>query len=159
MLWRIRLALGRYFDLIRIPMRLYPKIVVTDSLRFNSFTLGYNCSPHSNKVISKSFAEQHADWYDRLTRKAELVWHNRLTFFNLEEKYLGESIDWQKDFSSGRSGPPKLSSLIDYRDMSRVGDCKLVWQPSRHHQLVVLARPFKATGVRMPLGTPYKTRG
>jgi len=79
-------------------------------------------------------------------QKAESIWQNRLTYFNLEDQFLGQSIDWQKDLSSGRSGPPKLSSLIDYRDMSRVGDCKLVWEPNRHHQLVVLARAFKATG-------------
>ena len=145
-LWRIQAALSNYFDLIRIPLRWYPKIVDTDSLRRDSFTPGYKCSSYSSKVISNSFASRHPSWNNRLIRKAESILQNRLTYFNLEEQFLGQSIDWQKDFSSGRSGRPRLSSLIDYRDVSRVGDCKLVWEPNRHHQLVILARAFKVTG-------------
>ena len=31
---------------------------------------------------------------------------------------------------------------------ARAGDCKLVWEPNRHHQLVVLARAWRTTGER-----------
>jgi uncharacterized heparinase superfamily protein len=35
---------------------------------------------------------------------------------------------------------------IDYRDHRVTGDAKVAWEPSRHHQLVVLARAYRATG-------------
>jgi hypothetical protein len=39
-----------------------------------------------------------------------------------------------------------FAPAIDYRDYSVTGDAKLVWEPSRHHHLVVLGRAYRATG-------------
>ena len=69
-----------------------------------------------------------------------------MSYFDLQEKHLGDPIDWQKDHSTEISGPLRQSIFIDYRDFEHVGDCKLVWEPNRRHQLVVLARAWKITG-------------
>lgn len=37
-------------------------------------------------------------------------------------------------------------SCLDYRDLRVTGDAKVVWEPIRHHHLVVLARAYRATG-------------
>lgn len=40
----------------------------------------------------------------------------------------------------------RFAPWIDYRDFAVTGDCKFVWEPNRHHQLVVLGRAYRATG-------------
>ena len=87
-----------------------------------------------------------AAWRDRLVEAANEVEAHRLTFFDLEGHDLGRTIDWNRDYKSGRRAPLRFGRWVDYRDFSRAGDCKLVWEPNRHHQLVVLARAYRATG-------------
>jgi hypothetical protein len=71
---------------------------------------------------------------------------HRLSYFELEDKFHEEPWNWHRDFSAGKNCPVRLSILTDYRDFSTYGDCKLVWEPNRHHQLVVLARAYVVTG-------------
>jgi len=87
-----------------------------------------------------------ATWRERLRTAADEILAHRLTFFDLERFDLGPTIDWNRDCKSGRSGPLSFGRWLDYRDFDRVGDCKLVWEPNRHHQLVVLGRAYRATG-------------
>jgi uncharacterized heparinase superfamily protein len=87
-----------------------------------------------------------AAWRDRLVEAANDVEAHRLTFFDLERLDLGHTIDWNRDYKSERRAPLGFGRWVDYRDFSRAGDCKLVWEPNRHHQLVVLARAYRATG-------------
>jgi hypothetical protein len=85
-------------------------------------------------------------WCAGLVDAAERVSRNRLSFFDLDDVHLGDPIDWHRDHASRRAAPLVVSHRIDYRDFAAVGDCKLVWEPNRHHQLVVLARAYRATG-------------
>lgn len=85
-------------------------------------------------------------WRDRLADTAAEILAHRLTFFDLERFDFGPAIDWNRDCKSGRRGPSRFGRFVDYRDLDRVGDCKLVWEPNRHHQLVVLARAYRVTG-------------
>lgn len=85
-------------------------------------------------------------WCARLVDSAERLSRNRLSFFDLDDVHLGDPIDWHRDHASQRTAPLVVSQRIDYRDFAAVGDCKLVWEPNRHHQLVVLARAYRATG-------------
>jgi uncharacterized heparinase superfamily protein len=39
-----------------------------------------------------------------------------------------------------------FSPALDYRDVDAAGDCKFVWEPNRHHQVVVLGRAYRASG-------------
>lgn len=85
-------------------------------------------------------------WCDRLLAKADRIAAHRLSFLSLADHYLGNPIDWNRDYENDKSCPMKYSSLIDYRDTRVVGDCKFVWEPSRHHQLVVLGRAYRISG-------------
>ncbi len=87
-----------------------------------------------------------AAWRRRLVRRAEPLLEGKLTFFDQRERSLGEPIDWNRDVKSGKSGPLAFAPSVDYRDFDAVGDCKFVWEPNRHHHLVVLARAWRATG-------------
>lgn len=87
-------------------------------------------------------------WLERLRTQAGAIARHRLSFFDLEERHLGDPIDWNRDHKSGRAAPLGFAASIDYRDFSVTGDAKFVWEPSRHHQLVVLGRAYRASGDR-----------
>jgi hypothetical protein len=86
------------------------------------------------------------EWVDALRRRADAIARHQLTFFSLVDHHLGDPIDWNRDHETGRSAPTGFSGSIDYRDVAVAGDAKVVWEPNRHHHLVVLGRAYRATG-------------
>ena len=85
-------------------------------------------------------------WRDRLLQRADAIAGHRFSFLNLEHKFLGDPIDWNRDHETGTPTPMGFAASIDYRDARIAGDAKVVWEPSRHHQLVVLGRAYRASG-------------
>ncbi len=86
------------------------------------------------------------DGYDALLARAKrLGWH-RFDFFDLNDKHLGDPINWNRDHKRGQDTPLIFSPSLDYRDVKTAGDCKYVWEPNRHHQLVVLGRAYRLSG-------------
>jgi len=82
----------------------------------------------------------------RTLTEADRVRNNRLTIFDLEDHYLGPEVDWNYEYKAGKSTPMGFAAGIDYRDHDETGDCKFVWEPNRHHQLVTLGRAYRLTG-------------
>ncbi len=93
-----------------------------------------------------SATEQETKWCKQLTDKADKILEHRLSFFDLEDQFLGSPINWHIDHSAKIQGPLDHIMSVNYRDFKKFGDCKLVWEPNRHHQLVVLGRAYRATG-------------
>ena len=87
-------------------------------------------------------------WRQRLTAHADVIARGRLSFFHLTDVDLGTPIDWNRDHECGRQVPLDFAPSIDYRLHPIAGDAKLVWEPNRHHQFVVLGRAYRATGDR-----------
>src|SRR3954471_14665966 len=98
--------------------------------------------------FARSQSETVSAWRARLIAHADEICANRLSFFDLEARHLGTPIDWNRDHFAEKAAPLDHSPDIDYRDTRVAGDCKLVWEPNRHHQFVVLARAHRATGDR-----------
>lgn len=144
-LWRMRTMIGAHLDAIRIPLGSYPRLKAASLPDVEGFSGGFSCRPKADNFGWESEEDPFVVWSIRLREKADLIVEEKLSFFNIERGYLGNPIDWQKDISSGKSGSLRQSVFIDYRDFDRVGDCKLVWEPNRHHQLVVLARAYSVT--------------
>ena len=94
----------------------------------------------------EALAGEYAGWRERLVRDGEAVAAHRLSFFNLVDRHIGDPIQWNVDHETGKATPLRFAPSIDYRDIRVAGDCKVVWEPSRHHQLVVLGRAYRATG-------------
>jgi hypothetical protein len=84
--------------------------------------------------------------YDSLIDRAERIVEHKLDIFDLKDKYLGEKINWNYDYKQKQDTPLVFSPSLDYRDVEEAGDCKFVWEPNRHHQLVVLGRAYRAGG-------------
>ena len=85
-------------------------------------------------------------WARQLAKRAAAIADSRLSYFDQADITLGQPIDWNKDHKHTRSAPMRFAPAIDYRDFDVTGDCKLVWEPNRHHQFVVLGRAYRATG-------------
>ncbi|MBN1491423.1 MAG: alginate lyase family protein [Phycisphaerae bacterium] len=81
-----------------------------------------------------------------LLERAERLRHNRLTLFDLDSVDLGAEVNWNFEWKAGKATPVGFSGAIDYRDYRVTGDCKFVWEPNRHQQLVTLGRAYRATG-------------
>jgi hypothetical protein len=88
------------------------------------------------------------EWLGRLQAQAEQLATHEFTFFDRERVHLGDPIRWNYEVKAARATPLTFAASIDYRDYRVVGDCKLVWEPNRHHQLVVLGRAYRASGDR-----------
>lgn len=87
-------------------------------------------------------------WLSRLLGRADRIAAHRLSFFGMEDRHLGDPVDWNRDHESGRPAPMRFARWIDYRDYDVTGDAKVVWEPNRHQHLVVLARAYRASGER-----------
>ncbi len=77
---------------------------------------------------------------------AERIAAGRLDVFALEDADLGRPPRWNRDPKTGIEAPLAFGKTLDYRDARVVGDCKYVWEPSRHLQLVTLAQAHALTG-------------
>jgi uncharacterized heparinase superfamily protein len=86
-------------------------------------------------------------WREALRARADAASAGRLTLFG-QERDLGVPIDWNRDPETGRRLPLGPSAFLDYRDYDVAGDVKMVWEPNRHHHLVLLARAWRATAER-----------
>jgi hypothetical protein len=85
-------------------------------------------------------------WRSSLLERAERLAQHRLSFFDLQDQHLGDPMVWNRDHKRGQDAPMVFSPALDYRDINVAGDCKFVWEPNRHHQLVVLGRAYRASG-------------
>ncbi len=111
-------------------------------------TPGFRVS--ENMVDEKSLTTEnlsHAKQrYDSLLERARRIVERQLSFFDLEEIHLGNPIAWNRDHKLKLDTPMAYCSSLDYRNVKIAGDCKFVWEPNRHHHLVVLARAYRLSG-------------
>ncbi|MDH5394628.1 MAG: alginate lyase family protein, partial [Gammaproteobacteria bacterium] len=140
---------------------------VRDSFDHVRFTLGF--APDFDNFLKKQHYIQHEPgfsvsdmpvgawqdsgtsidqqkWRDDLVSKAESLMQHKFSFFNHRDQFLGSPINWNYDHSAGKPTPMLFWKKVDYRDFRQSGDCKQVWEPNRHHHLVVLGRAYRATG-------------
>ncbi len=85
-------------------------------------------------------------WRDALAARGRRILEGRLDIFDLESFAVGWPPDWNREYKAGRPTPMAFAPAVDYRDFRLVGDAKFAWEPSRHSQLPVLGRAYRATG-------------
>jgi hypothetical protein len=79
---------------------------------------------------------------------ADRILAGRYDVFALENVELGSPPRWNRDPKTGIEAPLDFGKRLDYRDPSRVGDCKYLWEPNRHLHLVTLAQAYAVTAQR-----------
>ncbi|MDX1696096.1 MAG: alginate lyase family protein, partial [Ketobacteraceae bacterium] len=142
--WRVQSLLAALTEHARVSMNLIAKpVYVADFSPEQAFSPPFRVTPIEVGCWQDDSASL---WKRQLVAKADLICEHKLSFFNLKEKHLGDPINWNHDHGSDIPAPLKPILKVDYRDCARFGDCKLVWEPNRHHHLVVLGRAYRATG-------------
>jgi hypothetical protein len=141
LLWRTRSVVRDAGDHVRIPLGLVPSSVREETAAAPPLPL---IDVRAGEWLTASGREAH--WRDRLVERASRAVDHRASFFELDDHPLGTPIQWNFDYVRARPTPMAVACGIDYRDYRVTGDCKVVWEPSRHHQLVVLGRAYRATG-------------
>ncbi len=76
---------------------------------------------------------------------ADRIAAGRLDLFALEDVELGTPPRWNRDPKTGIEAPLEFGKQLDYRNANLVGDCKYLWEPNRHLQLVTLAQAYCLT--------------
>jgi hypothetical protein len=83
---------------------------------------------------------------DIVLGKADKVCGNVFDLFALKDLYIGEEVNYHKDYKSGLVSPStEYSQGIDYRDNARIGDIKYIWELNRHLFLPWLAAAYLIT--------------
>jgi hypothetical protein len=59
---------------------------------------------------------------------------------------LGPTVNWHRDFKSGREWPLELAWRIDYSNPSDPSDVKVAWELSRFHPVAWLGQAYWLTG-------------
>lgn len=146
MAWRLRSEIQNSVDRVRIPLGVIPELrkgVLSAQRSSGGFrTTDFVPGAWTREPVAPRISK----WSERLKSRADELLDNRLTFFNLQKVFLGDPIDWNRDHDSGKPAPRRLSQTIDYRNFGVTGDAKVVWEPNRHHHLVVLGRAYRAFG-------------
>ncbi len=147
--WRLKSLARDQFDRVRVPLNLLPGPAGEPTEELHAGAAGFTVSSLSlGEWTGTQVTPEIAAWRQALTDSAAKIAAGRLSFFDLEDKFLGEPIEWNYDHGVGKSTRMLPIQSVDYRDFRQNGDCKLVWEPNRHHHLVVLARAYRSTGER-----------
>ena len=77
---------------------------------------------------------------------AQRILAGRHDVFALDDIELGHPPRWNRDPKTGIEAPLAFGKQLDYRDPTRVGDCKYLWEPNRHLHLVTLAQAYSLSG-------------
>ena len=144
--WRVGSRLRDESDRYRVKWGLYPHLPPGLSLYPHDGARSRLCSAPVGAWRNGQTEGLPPGWLSRLERRADAIADHRFTFFDLENVDVGSPIAWNRDHASGIDAPMGFAAGIDYRDQRVAGDAKVVWEPNRHHQLVVLARAYRATG-------------
>ncbi|MDI6808901.1 MAG: alginate lyase family protein [Candidatus Eisenbacteria bacterium] len=91
--------------------------------------------------IKEYVAREKPEWLSSTNRKAEEALSHRVSFFG-REYYLGDRIEWSRDYSTGNVCPLRFWTRINYRDSEKFGDHKVTWELNRHQHLVPLSKGY-----------------
>ncbi|HEX5458873.1 MAG TPA: alginate lyase family protein [Steroidobacteraceae bacterium] len=83
---------------------------------------------------------------ERYRQAADRILDGLFDVFALENARLGFPPRWNVDPKTGIAAPLEFGFALDYRDSSRVGDIKYLWEINRHLELVTLAQAWHLTG-------------
>ena len=81
-----------------------------------------------------------------LLANAERLLQGTWSIFAMQDLALGLPPRWNRDPLTGTVAPMSFGKSIDYRDPTRVGDIKYLWELNRHKELVTLSQAYRITG-------------
>lgn len=147
LLWRVQSTVRDVCDRPRFALGLYPtQPPELAPSQIDTTKVALRVGGWGDPVASSpTFAKDLECWGTNLRARADKILDHKLSFFSLTDCHLGDPIDWNRDHECGKKAPDGFAGSIDYRDYRVTGDAKIVWEPNRHHHLVVLARAYALT--------------
>ncbi len=82
---------------------------------------------------------------DEILAEAQDVLENKFETLGSGKIFLGETINWQKDFKSKKEWPLESSETLDLLDLNNHSDVKVPWELSRFHQVWWLGKAYWLT--------------
>ncbi len=70
----------------------------------------------------------------------------KIDFFGHDFLDIGIPVSWHTDPVTGITSPLEFGKSLDYRDDSKVGNIKFIWELGRHQHLVPVAVAYAVTG-------------
>ena len=92
-LWRIRSLVTAQVDLVRFPAGFVPKLDVSGRLSRESFAPGFSCSPAIPVAGVVAPDARRPEWDESLLRIADKVLEDKLSYFDLEDQFLGDPAE------------------------------------------------------------------
>jgi hypothetical protein len=83
---------------------------------------------------------------EQIQRQADKICNHRFDLLGYEDLDFGDPIDWYLDAVHSKRAPREPFHKIRFLDFGEVGDSKIIWELSRHHHLVTLAKAYRLTG-------------
>lgn len=83
--------------------------------------------------------------YEDVLADAQDVIGNKFEAFGSGKIHLGDSVNWQKDFRSGKEWPMCHLTASELLDVGNSSDIKVVWEINRFHQVWWLGKAYWAT--------------
>ena len=114
------------------------------SLNIRVITSGELCGA---RLYDDAFRQNYPFPIEWCVREAANLLDHRVDLFELENRYLGERVNWHKDLKTGREWPRRFSPMIDWR-RTDVGGVKYVWEINRHQFLIPTAKTYFITQER-----------
>lgn len=101
----------------------------------------------SNNYTSIEFINALLDIQSKnvIISEAELILQNKFQTLGSEITFLGETINWHKDFKSGRIWRKDFYTKINSKQTINKSDIKVPWELSRFHQAIWLAKTYLIT--------------
>jgi hypothetical protein len=149
--WRIRSSLRDRADRVLVGHRQKPRkpaafLNVDGRVSVPEFRLSDTAAGMQERLKEADADIVDKKAHDTLMARADKIANHRLDFFDQNDRFLGAPIVWNRDHKREQDTPMVYCSKLDYRDVEEAGDCKFVWEPNRHHQLVVLGRAWRLSG-------------
>src|SRR5437762_12283133 len=102
--------------------------------------------PADRRALVAALQAREPEAVTATARAADEVCSHRVPLLGRGAVYLGDPIDWHRDPVSGLHWEIRHHSTIDYLDLARSSDLRLVWELSRSHQWVTLGHAHWLTG-------------
>ena len=102
--------------------------------------------PADRRALVAALQAREPEAVTATARAADEVCSHRVPLLGRGAVDLGDPIDWHRDPVSGLHWEPRHHSTIDYLDLARSSDVRLVWELSRCHQWVTLGQAHWLTG-------------
>jgi Heparinase II/III-like protein/Heparinase II/III N-terminus len=138
---RARQEISKRIDLARYSLHAAPRARIAQPHKVPQFFFAPQQLPELAALVREKLPDQAND----IIRRAERICAHRFDLLGYEELDYGLKIDWHLDRVHGKRAPQKPWYKIRYLDFAEVGDVKIIWELSRHQQLVTLAKAYVLT--------------